>query len=235
MSVTQATSTGFTKGEEPRNARVALDAIAIVLAQTFLFVFNLVRSLLQPTLHLRGFKREVSRASILQLGFVHTHMRSVTASIVTRHTAAIVSSISDVQRFTKLTALTHSIISTIVTYIKVSFVGTLAMLVTQALDRAVSRCPTKVTLAFFRSNTATLDTAFGADWLAGSWLSGVIVSFSTNTVETLCCVDTDLCKGVTVVSSILALILQGTKSGGPYMRGIGSQVVCFTSITQRTL
>jgi len=25
-----------------------------------------------------------------------------------------------------------------------------------------------VTLAFFRSNTATLDTAFGADWLAGS-------------------------------------------------------------------
>ena len=48
------------------------------------------------------------------------------------------------------------------------------------------------------------------------WLCCVIVSLLTNTFKSLWCVHADLCFQVTVVSSIQALILQGTQSGGPH-------------------
>ena len=72
----------------------------------------------------------------------------------------------------------HCVILTVVTHITVSFIGALTMLITQTLDRAVGRCPTKVTFADFRENTAALVTAFGADWLTCSTREIVQVIFS---------------------------------------------------------
>lgn len=57
-------------------------------------------------IYLGKFKREVLIAAILQLGGVHTHISFVTTHVVTRHTGAVVSCISNVQSFTELTALT---------------------------------------------------------------------------------------------------------------------------------
>ena len=62
----------------------------------------------------------------------------------------------------------HCVISTVVTHIQERFIGTLAVFVTQTLDSAVRRCPTKVTHADFRSNAATLHTALGTDGHTGS-------------------------------------------------------------------
>ena len=59
----------------------------------------------------------------------------------------------------------HGVVTATVTEIQMSFISALTMFITQTLDSTVSRRPTKVTQAHFRTHTATLDTAFGADWL----------------------------------------------------------------------
>ena len=58
----------------------------------------------------------------------------------------------------------HSVITAVMTYIQMSFIGTLTMLITQTLDRTVSRCPTKVTDADLGPYASPLVTSLGADW-----------------------------------------------------------------------
>lgn len=58
----------------------------------------------------------------------------------------------------------HSVITAVVTYIQMSFIGTLTMLITQTLDRTVSRCPTKVTDADLGPYASPMVTSLGADW-----------------------------------------------------------------------
>ena len=58
----------------------------------------------------------------------------------------------------------HSVITAVVTYIQLSFIGTLTMLITQTLDSTVSRRPTKVTDADLGPYASPLVTSLGADW-----------------------------------------------------------------------
>ena len=63
-----------------------------------------------------------------------------------------------------VTATYHSVIMTIVTDIQVSLISTPSMFITQTFHRTVSRRPTKVALTDFRTDTASLKAALGADW-----------------------------------------------------------------------
>jgi len=58
----------------------------------------------------------------------------------------------------------HSVITAVMTYIQMSFIGTLTMLITQTLDRTVDGCPTKVTDTHLGPYASPLVTSLGADW-----------------------------------------------------------------------
>lgn len=62
-----------------------------------------------------------------------------------------------------VTATYHSVIMTIMTDIQVSLISTLSMFIAQTFHRTVSRCPTKVALTDFRTDTASLKAALRAD------------------------------------------------------------------------
>ena len=64
----------------------------------------LMGSCLKSSAYLSRFKGQVSCLTILKLRYVHTDVCSVTALIITRHTAAVVSGITNVQWFTELAA-----------------------------------------------------------------------------------------------------------------------------------
>ena len=64
----------------------------------------LMGSCLETTVYLSRFKGQVSCLTILKLRYVHTDVCSVIALIITRHTAAVVCGITNVQWFTELAA-----------------------------------------------------------------------------------------------------------------------------------
>lgn len=62
----------------------------------------------------------------------------------------------------------HSVVTTVVTHIQESLVGTLPMFVALTFHGAISRRPTKVTLTDFRTDTASLEAALRTHWNTGS-------------------------------------------------------------------
>lgn len=62
----------------------------------------------------------------------------------------------------------HCVVTTVVTHIQESFVGTLPVLVALTFHGAVNRRPAKETLTDFRTDTASLKATFRTHWNTGS-------------------------------------------------------------------